>query len=80
LRKVGGVKPNTHTSPNSAAPAQFVDCRYLARKYGVSPRYILMLADPNCDAEKKIPCIRLGKKCVRFSEAAVAAVLEGDNN
>jgi hypothetical protein len=39
-----------------------------------------MLADPNCAAEKKIPCIRLGKKCVRFNEAAVAAVLEGGND
>ena len=50
----------------------FVDARYLAKKYGVTGRYILMMA-----AEKRIPCLRLGRKCVRFRENEVAKALEG---
>jgi len=54
---------------------QFVDARFLAAKYKVSSRYILLLAEKG-----RIPCLRLGKKCVRFSEAAVAEALEDEHS
>ena len=63
------VIPNK--SPYSEPATQYVDALFLARKYKVSSRYILILA-----AEGRIPSIRLGPKCVRFDEGAVAAVLE----
>jgi len=49
----------------------YVAAPVIARRYAVTPRYILQLA-----AEDRIPHLRLGRKCVRFDESAVAAVLE----
>lgn len=54
---------------------RFVGARFIARKYAVSERHVLLLA-----AAKEIPSIRVGRKCIRFSEAAVAAALEGGTN
>ena len=50
---------------------RFVDARVIARHYSVTSRYILQLA-----ADGRIPSLRVGKKCVRFNESAVAAALE----
>lgn len=50
----------------------YVDARVIARRYSVTPRYILQLA-----TEGKIPSLRLGVKAVRFCEADVAKALEG---
>ena len=45
----------------------------IARRYRVTPRYILKLA-----ARQEIPCIRIGlRRIVRFDAAAVAKALEG---
>lgn len=49
----------------------YVGASAIAADYDVTPRYILKLA-----AEKKIPSLRLGKKCVRFDREAVAIALE----
>jgi excisionase family DNA binding protein len=51
---------------------RFVDAKVIAKIYSVTPRYVLQLA-----AEGRIPHLRLGHKCVRFSENEVAKVLEG---
>jgi excisionase family DNA binding protein len=47
------------------------DAKFLAEKYNVSTRLILLMA-----ADNRIPKIRIGR-CVRFNEAAVAKVLGG---
>ena len=54
------------------AADDIVTASFIARKYKISSRYVLLMA-----ADGRIPSIRIGKKCVRFSEAAVAEVLEG---
>jgi len=55
--------PIEHTPEYVAAPI-------IARKLSVTSRYILQLA-----AAGKIPCARLGQKCVRFNIAEVALAL-----
>lgn len=62
-----------HTPPDKEAPPRFVEARFIAKKYNITGRYVLMMA-----AEGRIPCLRIGKKCVRFCEAEVAKALEGD--
>jgi excisionase family DNA binding protein len=52
-----------HTPEYVAAPA-------IARQLSVTSRYILQLA-----AEGKIPCVRLGHKCVRFHVSEVSLAL-----
>ena len=47
----------------------------IAKRYNVSSRYILRLA-----TDGTIPCIRIGKKCVRFNPELVAQAIEGQNN
>jgi excisionase family DNA binding protein len=49
---------------------QFVRAPVIASRLSVTSRYVLQLAD-----QGRIPCIRLGRKCVRFDPAAVAAAL-----
>ena len=49
----------------------YVSAEKVARRYGVSQRYILKLA-----AEDKIPSLRIARKCIRFDLEAVAAALE----
>jgi excisionase family DNA binding protein len=49
----------------------FVNAGVIAARYGVTPRYVLQLA-----AAGKIPSLRMGRKCVRFNEAAVAEALD----
>lgn len=51
--------------------ARYVDAEFLGRKYSVTGRYILLLA-----AQNKIPCLRLGRRCVRFDVQEVANALE----
>lgn len=63
-----------HTTEMKEPANRFVGARFIARKYAVSERHVLLLA-----AAKKIPSIRVGR-CIRFSEAAVAAALEGGTN
>jgi excisionase family DNA binding protein len=58
------IKPHPEATPD------FVQAPFIARRLSVTPRYILQLAE-----QGRIPCIRLGKKCVRFNPAAVAAAL-----
>jgi len=55
---------NIETTPD------FVQAPVIARRLSVTPRYILQLAE-----EGRIPCVRLGRKCVRFNPAAVATAL-----
>ncbi len=49
---------------------EFVAAPAIARRLSVTGRYILQLAE-----QGRIPCIRLGRKCVRFNPDAVAAAL-----
>lgn len=52
----------------------YVNSSTIAARYGVTSRYILQLA-----ADGVIPCLRLGKQCVRFNPDAVAEALENQN-
>ncbi len=61
----------TKQPPNSQTSAAFVDARHIAARYSVSPRQILLMA-----ADNRIPCLKLGKKCIRFNEADVSLALE----
>lgn len=65
-------RPNTRTIPPTTNESTYVSSLEIAKRYGVSSRYILQLAN-----EGKIPCLRLGKKCVRFDIEAVMEALEG---
>lgn len=49
---------------------EFVAAPIIAKRFSVTSRYILQMA-----AAGKIPCIRLGFKCVRFNPAEVAQAL-----
>jgi hypothetical protein len=49
---------------------EYVAAPIIAKRFSVTSRYILQLA-----AAGKIPCIRLGFKCVRFNPQAVAIAL-----
>jgi len=51
------------------APA-LVAAPVIARRISATSRYILQLA-----AAGRIPCIRIGAKCVRFEPQAVASAL-----
>lgn len=62
-------KPNDLT--NLPALKALVDAEAIGSTVNVTGRYILKLAD-----EDKIPCLRLGKKCVRFDPQAVAEALQ----
>jgi hypothetical protein len=53
---------------------EHVNADSIGATYGVSGRYVLKLA-----AEGRIPCLRIGRKCVRFDPEAVAVALK-DNN
>ncbi len=59
----------TQPTQPEQAPA-LVAAPTIARRISVTPRYILQLAEAG-----KIPCIRIGRKCVRFEPEAVAAAL-----
>lgn len=60
--------PNQKT--DSEVTPDFVAAPVIARRLSITGRYVLQLAE-----QGRIPCIRLGKKCVRFNPAAVAAAL-----
>jgi len=63
------VKQITHQTA-VIEQAQLVAAPIIARRISATPRYILQLA-----AAGRIPCIRIGAKCVRFEPQAVAAAL-----
>lgn len=73
MRILGAVTRHLETTPSQEAADRFVDARIIAKKYNISPRYVLIMA-----AEGRIPSLRLGRKCVRFNEQAVAESLKGD--
>jgi len=49
---------------------EYVAAPIIAKRFSVTSRYVLQLA-----AAGRIPCIRLGFKCVRFNPAEVAQAL-----
>lgn len=59
--------PDTEKTERATA---LVAAPVIARQISVTPRYIHQLA-----AAGKIPCVRIGQKCVRFDRHAVAAAL-----
>jgi len=60
------------TATNSQEPTgQFVTAEFIAKKYKISTRLVYLKA-----ADGSIPSIRVGAKCIRFSEAAIAAAWE----
>lgn len=64
------MKKTQHTQQATRDLAGWATSTQIAETYKVSPRYILQLA-----AEGKIPCLRLGRKCVRFDSTKVAAAI-----
>ena len=66
------VKKTPQIDEHVDAQRRFVCAQTLARKYSITARYLLQLA-----ADGRIPSLRLGRKCVRFSEEEVAKALEG---
>jgi excisionase family DNA binding protein len=69
-----GAQPHIRPVPNNTPNRpKFVTASEIARRYGVTSRYILQLA-----TDGRIPCVRLGRKCVRFDAGAVATAIEGD--
>jgi|GEM_PF-2664980 len=63
--------PNSQVAEGEANRRPLVNAETIGAQYGVTGRFILQLA-----AEEKIPCLRLGRKCVRFELAAVAKAFE----
>ena len=61
-------------SKDSGSSPVFINAATVGARYGVTGRFILQLA-----AEKKLPCLRLGKKCVRFDPDAVAKAFDDPN-
>ena len=61
------AKHNTRTIEHNA---DYVAAPIIARKLSVTSRYVLQLAE-----QGKIPCVRLGRKCVRFNLAEVSQAL-----
>lgn len=57
-------------SQHSETNSLFVTAQVIATRYAITSRYVLQLA-----AAGKIPCLRLGNKCVRFDEDAVAEAI-----
>jgi len=68
----GDVSKRHPTPENQESRTHWVSAQFIARKYIVSSRHILLMA-----AAGKIPSIRVGRKCVRFDESSVAAAIEG---
>ena len=58
------------TEQTAGTAPEFVNAPAIARRLSVTGRYVLQMAEQN-----RIPCIRLGRKCVRFSPDAVASAL-----
>ncbi len=65
------METTTKTLPIHESSERYVDACFLAKKYTVSSRLILLMA-----ADKRLPSLKIGN-CVRFNEAAVARALEG---
>lgn len=65
------AKSDYHIGETANSEHHFVDARVIGRRYSFTARYALQLA-----AQGRIPSLRIGKKCVRFSESAVAEALE----
>jgi len=65
-----GVMKTPNKKPFIEQAPEFVAAPAIARRLSVTGRYILQLAE-----QERIPCIRLGRKCVRFNPDAVAAAL-----
>lgn len=63
------MKTPNQTTDSEVTP-DFVAAPVIARRLSVTPRYVLQLAE-----QGRIPCVRLGRKCVRFDANAVAAAL-----
>ena len=59
-----------HNTPAIEHNADYVAAPIIARKLSVTSRYVLQLAE-----QGKIPCVRLGRKCVRFNLAEVSQAL-----
>jgi hypothetical protein len=57
-------------SQHSETNPRFVTAQVIAARYDITSRYVLQLA-----AAGKIPCLRLGNKCIRFDEDAVAEAI-----
>lgn len=65
------MKAKHNNPPKSDPQVRYVSAEVIAKKYSITSRYVLLLA-----AEGKIPSLRLGKQCVRFSLEDVAAAIE----
>ncbi len=67
---MGNVMKTLPTKETIEQAPALVAAPVIARRISATPRYILQLA-----AAGRIPCVRIGAKCVRFEPQAVAAAL-----
>jgi hypothetical protein len=67
---LGNVMKTLPTKETIEQAPALVAAPVIARRISATPRYILQLA-----AAGRIPCVRIGAKCVRFEPQAVAAAL-----
>lgn len=58
---LAGSMKTPNTKPIVEQAPEFVAAPAIARRLSVTPRYILQLVE-----QGRIPCVRLGSKCVRF--------------
>ncbi len=77
MKKPEGQNVTTFAGQRTSRDCQeiggpLVNAEAIGSHYNVTGRYILKLA-----AQGRIPCVRLGKKCVRFRPADVALAIEG---
>lgn len=84
VRRMQRVQKEPNNSPSHRQLASqprlelgepLVDAEEIGAHYNVTGRYILKLA-----AQGRIPCLRLGVKCVRFRPREVALALENDRS
>jgi len=73
MRILGVVYRKNVTPPSREPAVQFVTAEFIAQKYKVSSRLVYLKA-----ADGSIPCVKIGKRCIRFSESAVASAWEGE--
>ena len=75
LRNIRNMQGTDSVEVGGKSIKEHVNAESIGATYGVSGRYVLKLA-----SEGRIPCLRIGKKCVRFDPKAVALALEESSN
>ena len=68
MQDITKTAPNNEEHLSEELPPRYVSAAVISRKYNITTRFVLAMA-----ADGRLPCLRIGKRTVRFSENAVAA-------